>query len=199
MKKIGLCGGSGSGKGVVSDIIRSFSISVIDTDNIYHELTSADTDCLKALKHEFGDSITRNGALYRPALADIVFFSENAEEKRNKLNSITHGYVLQEVRKRLREYCADGADNCFIDAPLLFESGFDKECDITVAVIADNTTRIKRIMERDNIDRAAAEARIKAQLSNERLLELSDMHIENSSDISALKTAVAELINKIRE
>ncbi len=198
MKVIGLCGGSGSGKGAVSDIISNLGIPVIDTDAIYHEITSSDTDCLRALRAEFGEGVIQNGVLNRPALAKIVFGSENSKEKRLKLNSITHKYVLDQVRVRLNKYNAQNYDICVVDVPLLFESGFDKESDITIAVIADREIRIERIKARDNISTDAAVARVDSQITNEELVRLTDFQIINNSDVAALKSSVAEVFNKIK-
>ena len=79
MMIVGLCGGSGSGKGTVSQIFSSFGFPIIDADAIYHSLTSEESECLEALRREFGDEIIKDGALCRPILAKIVFGSENAE------------------------------------------------------------------------------------------------------------------------
>lgn len=87
---------------------------------------------------------------------------------------------------------------CVVDVPLLFESGFDKRCDITVAVIADIETRILRITNRDGIDRESAFARINSQISAEELKSRVDFVIENNSDLSELRGAVLSLIEKIK-
>ena len=87
MKVIGLTGGSGSGKGAVGKILNSLGIPVIDTDAIYREMTEAPCSCLSALEAEFGDSIiTESGSLNRTALAELVFSSDDSEERRARLN-----------------------------------------------------------------------------------------------------------------
>ena len=84
MKVIGLCGGSGSGKGTVCDIFREKGILCIDTDAVYRDLTGRRGPLLNALKREFGkEIITDDNALNRRALASIVFSSENADLKLN--------------------------------------------------------------------------------------------------------------------
>ena len=50
-----------------------------------------------------------------------------------------------------------------MDAPLLYESGFDRECDRVLAVLAAPDTRLCRIMARDDISLNAALARLRAQ------------------------------------
>ena len=199
MKVIGLCGGSGSGKGAVSEIFAENLIPVIDTDWIYHSITSAPGECLDAISSEFGSSVVKNGALDRPALAKIVFSSDNSESLRLKLNEITHKFVLSEVERLISVYEKDGKKMCVVDVPLLFESGFDKRCDLTVAVVADIETRILRITNRDGIDRESAVARINAQISAEELKRRVDFVIENNSDITELRFEVLSLIEKINQ
>ena len=84
-----------------------------------------------------------------------------------------------------------------VDAPLLFESGFNRECDAVISIIADKEKRIERIALRDNITREAAEKRIAAQLSDAFLIENSDYVIENSGSTEELKGRVAEIAAKI--
>ncbi len=199
MKIVGLCGGSGSGKGAVSEIFAEHNIPIIDTDAIYHSITSTPGDCLDALSSEFGDKVIKDGALDRRVLADIVFSSENAEIKRKKLNEITHKFVLDEVERTLTVYEAQGERMCVVDVPLLFESGFDKRCDFTVAVIADLETRVLRIIERDGIDRESAIARINAQISNEKISGMVDFVIENNGELFELRENVNSLIEKLKE
>ena len=197
MKVIGLCGGSGSGKGVVAEIFLSHGIPIIDTDAIYHNLTSVPGRCIDELRAEFGEEIIKDGLLYRPALAKIVFASENASEMRAKLNAITHKFVMDEVHKEMAMHCDKGEALCVVDIPLLFESGFDKECDLTLAVIADREIRLDRIVKRDRISREAAEQRINSQISDDRLKALADSYIENLSDIEHLEREVSCIINEM--
>ena len=197
MKIIGLCGGSGSGKGTVASIFSSFGIPVVDTDAIYHKITSTPTPCLAALREEFGEGVIKNSALDRASLAKIVFSGEGADARRARLNEITHAFVLKEVECEIESYKTTGHKICVVDVPLLFESGFDKECDITVAVLADRETRISRIIERDGITREAAVSRIDSQLSDTDLISLTDTYIVNNGDIKELVPLVKNIILKL--
>lgn len=197
MKVIGLCGGSGSGKGTVAKIFEKYQVRSIDTDAVYHKITSGKSPCLDELEKFFGgDIIGEDGGLDRRALAKIVF-SEDGEQKRACLNKIAHKYVLIEVRKILEEFRSNGNRAAIVDAPMLFESGFNTECDCVVCVIADRGVRIGRITERDNISHEAACARIDSQLPDEQLAQMCDYKIVNNGDLAALNEAVADLAEKI--
>ena len=192
MKVIGLCGGSGAGKGTVCDLFKEIGIRSIDTDKVYHSMISTDSECTKELVSVFGNTIYAHPGIDRAALREIVFKSQN---NLKKLNEITHKHILSEVREFIK--ASSDCEAVIIDAPLLFESGFDKECDVTVCVIADSDVRIARIMKRDNISSDVANARISSQISNDLLVQMCDHSIDNSSTVSALRKKVYELKNKL--
>ena len=196
MKIIGLCGGSGSGKGTVASLFAERGILHIDTDEVYHRLTSGKSPCLDELCYAFGEGIlSADGALDRKALSEIVFSGEGSKA-RARLNAISHRHVVDEVRKIIKY--ADGKyPAVLVDAPLLFESGFDTECDIVVAVTAKREHRIQRIISRDNITLEAAERRIDAQIGDSELISRADFVIANDSDVESLKGAVDEVLTKI--
>lgn len=194
---VGLCGGSGSGKGSVCAVFEKNGFPTIDTDEVYHRLVSTDSECLKELASEFGQGIVKDGALDRRALADIVFSADPSGQRLAALNKIAHKHVLNEAGRLIEEYSQEGCRIAVVDAPLLFESGFDKKCDITVAVLAERDIRIKRIMARDNITYPEAERRIDAQHTDEWLRAHADRTVENNSDTEALSGAVSRLIEEI--
>jgi dephospho-CoA kinase len=198
VKIIGLCGGSGSGKGEVARMLREAGCLHLDADAIYHGFISGDSDCLRELADEFGkEIIAPNGALDRKKLAAIVF-ADGAEEKRQRLNTISHRYVLDEIRRRI----ADAKNEytvAVVDAPLLFESGFNAECDAIISVIAPRDARIARIVERDGLTSEQAARRIDAQLDEEFLRSHSNFIIENKHDLSALALKVEKIIEIIKE
>ena len=200
MKIIGLCGGSGSGKGVVSSLFLEYNIPSIDTDAVYRELTSGESECLKALSLEFGNEIIADdGALNRKKLASVVFSGDNSSIKLKKLNEITHRFILDEARRRLLQYERQGCCAAIVDAPVLFESGFDDECDFTVCVVADRETRISRIIQRDGISRVAAEQRINSQIPDSELVSKCDYAVYNNSGPDALRPQIERIVELIKK
>ena len=196
-KVIGLCGGSGSGKGVVGSLFSAHGYIAIDTDKVYREITDNKSHCLDALVCEFGGTIlTKNASLDRRKLAGIVF---SDKEKLKKLNAITHKYILDEVRNIINTAKCEGYSGALVDAPLLYESGFYKECDVVIAVIADKQVRISRIIERDSISREEAERRINSQLSDEILCTRVDYVIENNGALEEIKECVSNIVFKLQK
>lgn len=196
MKIIGLCGGSGSGKGCVCDILMQYGFAIFDTDKIYHELLASDGALAFELVSAFGDGILTNGNIDRKKLGAIVF-SDKSGEKLRTLNGISHKHILNAVRRGISEADKLGKSVSVVDAPVLFESGFDKECDFTVAVVSDKEKRISRIVLRDSISRCEAERRINSQIDDERLTSLCDYTIFNNGDLCDLKCEVSRIVDEI--
>ena len=192
MKIIGLCGGSGSGKGAVSAIFAELGLACIDTDKVYHDIISTDSECTMELIGAFGEQVHAHPGIDRRALREIVFSSE---EKRLLLNNIAHKHVIKSVKEAIN----DKSDTLgfIIDAPILFESHLNEICDLTLCVIADNDVRLERIVARDGLTADEAKARIAAQIPNDALIEKCNFSIENNSDIDSLREKVSKLKSQI--
>lgn len=199
MLVLGLAGGSGSGKGTVAAIFKKYNISSIDTDAIYRKMTGPGGVCIEPLVKEFGkDILLADGSIDRKKLAGIVF-SPGGESKKEKLQKITHFHILNEVRKKISEAEERREFAILVDAPLLFESGFDRECNEIIAVVADKNSRIERIIKRDGISYDAAVARIESQLSDEFLINRSNYVIVNNSTVDELENSVRAVAEKIKK
>lgn len=199
MLKIGLCGGSGSGKTLVEKLFDANGIPGLDTDILYHEMISADTPLSRALAARFGGGIRNSdGSVDRARLSEIVFSGTDAAAL-SDLNRMTHGAILERCRVWLEEKAQEGAAAAIINAPLLFESGFDRECDLVVAVVADFSLRISRIMKRDGLSEDAARRRIAAQIPDAELIARADYFIRNDNTEEALGRQVADLSDTIKK
>lgn len=176
MRTVGITGPTGAGKTTALRAISSLGGAVFDCDRVYGELLEQSAPMLAAIESRFPGSV-REGVLDRAALGRTVFSDPTAL---SDLSAITHPYVIDEVRRRLSAAERDGCELAAIDAIGLFESGADGLCDYTVFVTAPMETRIKRIMARDGIDRAAAIDRAGAQREDEYFEGLCDQKIVNN-------------------
>ena len=197
MKIVGLCGGSGSGKGAVAKIFAEYGFVHIDTDALYHTMTSYPSPCLRELADAFGNEIISNGKLDRKVLANLVFSGEGSGERRQTLNSIAHKHIREKTKSLIEKYKNEGAIGVVIDAPLLFESSFDKLCTYVICVIADENIRMERIIKRDEITGKQAFLRIKTQLPDSYLVENSDYTITNNGTEEELRDATFEVVKKL--
>ena len=144
---IGVTGTIGSGKSYVTKLFREKGLPTVDADKIYHSLTNKRTELTDALEKEFGSSIiNEDGSLNRSVLSKIVF---SDPEKLKRLNELTHSSVIEMITRRFYLNIAKGYPITVVEVPLMFESGFDKKCAEIVCVVANDDTRVKRIMKRN--------------------------------------------------
>lgn len=188
MKIIGITGGIGSGKSTLSSELKKLGAQIIDSDLISREVTQKGKPAFLEIEETFGRGVINiNGELERKKLGSIVF---NDPEKLKKLNQITHKYIFREMEKQLNEATAPVV---VLDVPLLFQCDFPIRCDLTIAVLADREVRIKRIMERDGVDRDAALLRMKRQLTDSDYRRMADVCFENNGGFDK----IAEFANSL--
>ena len=84
-----------------------------------------------------------------------------------------------------------------VDAPQLFESGYDKSCDFIIGVVADKDKRIERIKARDNIDTDTALARVRSQHSDGFFEKSCSVVFHNDKSEAELEAEMAEIIEKL--
>src|SRR5690554_992521 len=95
--RVGLTGGIGSGKSQVADFLAELGAAIIDTDAIAHSLTQAGGPAINALRAQFGDHvITKEGALDRAAMRELVFADDDA---RRRLEGLLHPMIATEVQR----------------------------------------------------------------------------------------------------
>lgn len=188
-KVIGLTGGIASGKTVATDALRAAGFAVVDADEVSRALTARGTPAEKALCALFPQAQI-NGMLDRRALRRII--AEDAAA-RKKLNAYTHPRILEECRRRTENI----GGSVVLSAPLMFETGLNVLCDITVCVTCPLPTRIARLTARDGITEAEAEAIISAQATDKERELRSDYVISSDTDMECFKKTVVTLFEKI--
>lgn len=187
---LGLTGPTGAGKSIFAGCAKSLGFNVIDCDVKAREAVKKGAPALTALTEVFGEEILlENGELDRRKLAETAFSSK---EKTELLNKTVLPYIVETVKKEIK------GDFVLLDAPTLFESGADKMCDAIVAVVAPESIRKKRIIERDKIDESAAAARIHAgkpekfYFDNAGKVFINDGNVENF--IKQVKIYLSDII-----
>ncbi len=195
---IGVTGPSGAGKSLFCSFLAESGCLVLDCDKIYHSLVNSPSPCTRALAEEemFGERVLReDGSLDRAVMASIVF-APGGKEKQKRLNEITHAFVLDEVRRSIGN-AGDGIPAIIIDAPLLFQAGFEAECDFTVALIASPKLRLSRLRIRDEKTDEELSARLAAAPHDSFYTTRADFTIINDGDTEALRLAARNLLTEV--
>ena len=186
---VGLTGQTGAGKSEVARLLEQKGLPVVSADKAAR-LAVEDEEVRRALCEAFGNVLLPDGSLDRRRTAAIAF---STPENTAKLNAITHPKIIQIMLDEAER--AEGGTVVF-DASQLFESGEDMICDEIISVVSDRDTRIKRLMERDGIDRAEIERRISVQHSEEFFKARSDDIIVNDGTPEELAEAVDKLYER---
>ena len=194
MLVFGITGPSGSGKSVVAELFAAHGLPVINADEVYHNLLLPPSPCLEELTERFGVGIlTPDGQLNRRALGAIVFSDDAAL---SDLNSITHHYIMADIRRKLEQHRRNGVTAAVLDAPQLFEAGANRDCNVIISVLADKMLRLERIMNRDGLTAEAALERINSQKSDDFFRKHSDYIIENNGNSDRILPDVRRILSE---
>ncbi|XP_071884774.1 dephospho-CoA kinase domain-containing protein isoform X1 [Anas platyrhynchos] len=195
---VGLSGGIASGKSTVVAVLRELGCAVIDADVIAREVVQPHLKAYQQIVRHFGtDILLESGEINREALGSIIF---SQPEKRQLLNAITHPEIQKEMLKQVLKYFVLGYRYVILDIPLLFETNrLTKFMKHTVLVYCDPQTQLSRLMKRNGLCQAEAEARIASQLPLDEKRKLASHIIDNSGDRESTRRQVLRLHARLED
>ena len=193
MHIFGITGTTGSGKTSVLEAFRKKGALLLDCDRLYHDLLETSEGMLRELEDRFPDAFEK-GRLVRKKLASIVFHNEATLAD---LNAITHRYVCEDVKRQLRAHAMSGGQIAVIDAVELISSGLGALCDCTIAVLAPETERMKRIMMRDGLTEEQALERIRAQKNDAYYRENCTYTVLNDGTFEQLSEKINQIMKEV--
>jgi dephospho-CoA kinase len=188
---VGLTGGIGSGKSAVADLLVGRGAVLIDADHIARDVVAPGGPAYQPLIDRFGPGIVAgDGTIDRPALAGVAFADDAA---RADLNAITHpaiGRAMAAARDALAE-----TDHIVVLAIPLLTAAHRETAHLDKVVVVDCPIDIalERLVSQRGMERADAEARIRAQISPEERRKDADYVLDNSKDRKALDAEVGRL------
>ncbi len=197
MPLIALTGGIASGKSTVARRLAEHGAVVVDADQIVRDVQSPGGAVLRRIVEEFGDDVlTAEGELDRAALGARVFGDEG---RLAALNAIVHPAVRDESQRRFEEAFAHDPDAVVVyDVPLLVEARVDDPWDLIVVAHAPAEIRRRRLIELRGMDESAAQARIDAQVPDDRRLAIADAVIDTAGTMEHTREQVDALWDRVR-
>ena len=210
MLKIGITGGIGSGKSVVTNLFRKLGVPIFDSDLVARSLIDSDPVIKAQIIEAFGADAYLPGAqgLNRKKIGELVFKNQQLLAT---LNKITHPPVIKAAEdwvaiqneafeSKMSKWPSrqSGTQNSAIaeldqakpigylikEAALLFESGSDSSLDFILGIYADKATRIQRVIDRDQLSFEAAESRILKQMDeNEKMKRCGGVIVNNGQTL----------------
>ena len=213
--KIALTGGIACGKSMFAKFLRELGIRVIDADDVVHELEAPGGAAVPAITRLFGDGVLApDGGIDRAKLAEIVFLGGQSLEPRTTSHEpratnheprttkqVLESIIFPLVRKRLREFTETSPQGVFSIAviPLLFESHFDEDYDIIIAIASSEDLQINRMMRTRGYSRAQAEARLAAQMPVAEKAARAHFVVVNDSTPEHLRKEAVRLVAWLQE
>jgi dephospho-CoA kinase len=176
--KVGITGGIGAGKTMVSKVFRVLGIPLYNADDRAKWLMAHDEPLRNVICSEFGkEAYHQDGSLNRGFLASKVF---SDPVKTEKINALVHPRVGADF---LEWHQKQSAPYVLKEAALLFETGSYKALDKIILVTAPLSIRLKRVLERDP-HRTEAQVMdiVEKQWDEARKIELADFILDNSGD-----------------
>ena len=192
---IGLVGGVGAGKSTVAGAFAELGCAVLDADKFGHEViqTPAVRD---ALIERWGTRIIRDdGQVDRSAVAEIVF---DDQPELAFLNEIIHPQIAERIAGRIDELRNDrSAAAIVLDAAVMLEAGWDRQCDVLVFVDTPEAVRRRRVLSSRGWSENTWRERENSQFSIDRKAASCDHRVRNSLSESHLREQVRTLFHRI--
>ena len=200
--RIALTGGIACGKSTLAKFLRELGIRLLDADDVVHKLEAPGGAAVPAIVARFGAGIlAADGSVDRPKLAGIVFADAAA---RRDLEAI----LFPLVRSRLRAFTSEAARRgrppstaplYIAIIPLLFESHWEGDYDIILAITSPLECQIHRMMRTRGYSRVQAEARLAAQMPVAEKAARADFVVVNDSTHEHLKDEARRLVAWLKE
>ena len=185
---LGVTGGIGSGKTVVTDIFSKLDIDIIDADLASRKAVLKGSPSLIKIQEKFGkDILLKDGNLNRAKLREIIF---KDSKQKDWLEKLLHPQILQIIKDELEE---SKSLYKILVSPLLFETGQYQICDRTLLVDVSEDQQIQRTSKRDKVPSEQVKSIIKSQLSRLEKIELADDVVSNEGSLADLEEKIKAL------
>jgi dephospho-CoA kinase len=194
----GLTGGIATGKSTVSRFLRELGAHIVDADRIARDVVCCGQPAWEEIKEQFGEEILLdNGEIDRTKLGRIVFYDEG---KRAALERIIHPEVSRVMEDEVREITSkDPIAVVILDVPLLIEITMDRGLNQVIVVYCPEDIQIQRLMERDQINREDAMARVRAQIPIEEKKLHATILIDNSFSLDETRKQVEQAYKRLKQ
>lgn len=190
MRVVGLTGGIATGKSTVTKMLRDLGATVIDADEVAREVVEPGQPALAEIAARFPGVVGPDGRLDRAALGERIFGDDAA---RRTLNAIVHPRVQERFLELTAQAAAQGTELVVYDAALLIENRLHEALGGVILVVAPPEVQLRRLMERNGLDEAAARARIASQLPLEDKRAHATWVIDNGGPLEATRAQVQAL------
>jgi dephospho-CoA kinase len=189
---VGLTGGIAAGKSEALEAFERLGAATLSTDAVVHELLTTG-EVRDMLVERFGDAVAPGGEIDRGAVAEVVFADD---ENRQWLEGLLWPRVGERVWRWREEVeqLDPRPPAAVVEVPLLFEAGMEGRFDTTIAVIADEPTRVERAGGRGH---HGVDERTSRQLSQDQKAERADIVVRNEGSLDDLERELSTVLGNM--
>lgn len=193
---LGVTGGVGTGKTTVAKMFEELGAPIIDFDVLARVVVEPGRPAYQDIVNFFGEQVlAEDKTLDREKLRSIVF---RDMEKRKKLEGFTHPRIGEEFMTLVEKH-SENKDNVIIQVviPLLIETHMQALFNHLLMVYVPEEVQLKRLMERDNIDKDLAMSIIRSQIPVEEKKGYCDLVIDNAGSLEETRRQVESVWQKL--
>ncbi len=193
VKIIGITGGIGSGKSTVSQFIEEAGFPVYYSDIRAKTIVNDDRELQQKIKELLGENAYDENGFYNRRYVGETIFKD--DQLRLQLNSLIH----PAVKINFENWVSDQTTPfVFKETALLFELKLHENCYKSILVTADDNTRIKRVMDRDDKNYREVESVMLKQMPEKDKVKLADFVIYNNQTLDDLEVETRRVLEAIK-
>ena len=178
MLVVGLTGSIATGKSTAAAMLRRLNFQVHDSDEAAHQLMGPGGRAIDDIISLFGsDMVNIASGVNRIRLGNIVFADP---AKRVLLEQILHPLIREQKQRFVQHNRLQRRKAVFLDVPLLFETGGDRDCDRVITVWCPAFLQTVRALRRRGMTEEKFSSIVDAQWSQSKKCQLSDLALPSS-------------------
>ena len=175
---VGLTGSIATGKTATTAMLRRLNFQVHDSDKVAHELMSPGGRAVDDIISLFGSEVINMASgVNRIRLGSIVFADPN---KRVLLEQILHPLIREQKRRFIHHNRLQRRNAVFLDVPLLFETGGDRDCDRIITVWCPEFLQTARALRRRGMTEEKLSFIVNSQWPQLKKCRASDLALPSS-------------------
>ena len=175
---IGLTGSIATGKSTAAAMLRRLNFQVHDSDKAAHKLMGPGGRAVVDIKSLFGSEVVDMASgVNRIRLGNIVFADP---AKRVLLEQILHPLIREQKQRFIQHNRFQRRKAVFLDVPLLFETGGDRDCDRVITVWCPAFLQTARALRRRGMTEEKFSSVVNSQWTQLKKCQSSDLALPSS-------------------
>lgn len=198
---IGITGSIGMGKSTAAKMFMAcrcpsapaFHLSGLSADQIVHDLYGPSGEATPKIAKLFPSVVDKRGVDRKKLAQEIL----GDHCKLKQIEDIIHPLVFKACRAFVAQEKKKGTCGVVLEIPLLFETGYNTKCDVTVCVSATALQQKERVLKRKGMTAQKLRALLKQQWSDRAKRQKADYVIRSDKGLVDMRRQVTDLCRSL--